>query len=49
MPYELREDSFDTIGAENVEWRVIDGGHEFPLTQAEHVVNDICGVWDMNE
>jgi hypothetical protein len=46
-PHELQEDSFDTIGAENIEWRVIDSGHEFPLTHADEVVNEICGVWGL--
>lgn len=45
VPEELKLDAFDTIGAENVEWRVIESGHEFPLTHAEEVVNEICGVW----
>lgn len=45
LPHELKQDSFDAIGAENVEWRVIESGHEFPLTHADEVVSEICGVW----
>lgn len=45
MPHELKRDAFDAIGAQNIEWRVIQSGHEFPMTHGVEVVNEICGVW----
>ena len=40
-------DAKEAIGADKVEWRVIEGGHEFPITRAEEVVKEVCGVWSI--
>jgi hypothetical protein len=45
VPRELREDAEEAAGREKVEWREIEGGHEFPITRAEDVVREISGVW----
>lgn len=45
IPAELEEDAKAAIGEENVEWRVLEGGHEFPITQPEKVAEEIWGVW----
>jgi hypothetical protein len=45
VPRELREDAEEAAGSEKVEWREIEGGHEFPITRAEDVVREISGVW----
>ncbi len=42
---ELTEDAEGAIGSEKVEWREIEGGHQFPITRAEDVVREISGVW----
>ncbi|TVY83988.1 Serine hydrolase-like protein [Lachnellula suecica] len=42
---ELHEDATATVGADNIEWRVIEGGHEFPISCPDEVVNEIAGVW----
>ncbi|KAG9237606.1 alpha/beta-hydrolase [Amylocarpus encephaloides] len=42
---ELEEDAKAAIGQEKVEWRVMEGGHEFPITQPDAVVEEIDGVW----
>ncbi|RDL36772.1 uncharacterized protein BP5553_06124 [Venustampulla echinocandica] len=47
VPEELHDDAIEAIGAENVEWRVIHGGHEFPITVPELVVNEISEVWGL--
>lgn len=47
LPHELEADATEIIGKNKIEWRVIDGGHEFPLTRAEEVVKEICGVWGL--
>lgn len=44
---ELREDSEAAIGADNVEWRTIQGGHEFPVTNADEVVAMVSEVWEL--
>jgi hypothetical protein len=41
----LQVDAAEAIGAEKLEWRVIDAGHELPMTHAEEVVREISGVW----
>ncbi|CAG8971102.1 hypothetical protein HYALB_00010679 [Hymenoscyphus albidus] len=46
IPAELEEDAKAAIGEENVVWRVLEGGHEFPITQPERVVQEIWGVWE---
>lgn len=33
------------IGADKVEWRVIDGAHDFPVTHYQEVVEKISDVW----
>ena len=42
---ELHEDSKEAIGADKVEWRVIEGGHEFPIASPDKVVKEIAGIW----
>ena len=43
---ELREDVMDSIGKEGSDWRVFEGGHEFPITQGEEVANIINATWN---
>jgi surfactin synthase thioesterase subunit len=38
-------DAKEVIGAGKVEWRIIEGGHEFPITRGEEVVEKINEVW----
>lgn len=42
---ELKEDSIKLLGADKLEWRLIDGAHDFPATDPDKVVNEICGFW----
>jgi len=42
---ELNEDAKATIGEDRLEWRVIEGGHEFPISRPDEVVDEIAGVW----
>ncbi|KAG0651040.1 hypothetical protein D0Z07_2506 [Hyphodiscus hymeniophilus] len=44
---ELEVDAKDVIGAGNVDWRVIEGGHEFPITCGEEVVERISEIWSL--
>jgi hypothetical protein len=44
---ELEEDAKEAIGAENVVWGVVRGGHEFPMSQPDLVVELIAGVWKL--
>lgn len=44
---ELKEDAFGAIGEEKIEWRVIDAGHEFPITKSEEVVAEISAAWGL--
>ena len=43
----MEVDAKEAIGSEKVEWRVIEGGHEFPITRGEEVVKEVCGVWGL--
>lgn len=40
-------DAKEVIGADKVEYRVFQGGHEFPVTLGEEVVRELCGVWGL--
>lgn len=45
MAKELEEDAKEAIGADKVVWRVVDGGHEFPISKPDSVVEHISEVW----
>ena len=40
-------DAKEVIGPGKVEWRVIEGGHEFPITRGEEVAKEVCTVWGL--
>ncbi|KAG9245702.1 Alpha/Beta hydrolase protein [Calycina marina] len=42
---ELKPDATEAIGAANLDYRVIEGGHEFPITAVDEVVTQISQVW----
>ncbi|TVY24882.1 Serine hydrolase-like protein [Lachnellula hyalina] len=42
---ELHKDSKEEIGAEKVEFKVIRGGHEFPIARPDEVVEEIVRIW----
>jgi pimeloyl-ACP methyl ester carboxylesterase len=44
---ELREDAIEAIGEEKVVWRVVDGGHDFPITRREEVMEEVCDFWGL--
>jgi hypothetical protein len=41
----VKVDTKEAIGSGKVEWRVIEGGHEFPITRGDEVVKEVGGVW----
>jgi pimeloyl-ACP methyl ester carboxylesterase len=48
LPGELREDAVRAMGGDKaLEWRVVEGGHEFPIESAEEVVDEISKVWGL--
>jgi hypothetical protein len=47
IPQELRPDAESLLGREKVEWRLIEGAHDFPITESGRVVGEICGFWGM--
>ena len=42
---ELRGDVFKVVGEEKIRWRVVDSAHEFPITNAEEVFQEIRSFW----
>lgn len=42
---ELHKDSKEEIGADKVEFKVIGGGHEFPIARPDEVVEEIVRIW----
>lgn len=42
---ELKEDAMEVLGADKLEWRLIDGAHDIPITDARKIVSEICGFW----
>jgi hypothetical protein len=39
---ELKE---DVVGADKLEWRLIDGAHDIPTSDPGRIVNEICSFW----
>jgi hypothetical protein len=44
---ELGEDALEAIGESNVEWRVVECGHEFPVSRGKEVVEIIGDFWGL--
>jgi hypothetical protein len=42
---ELKDDASATLGAESIDWRDIEGGHDFPITMADRVVEEVTAFW----
>ena len=42
---ELKEDAEASLGKENMDWRDIDGGHDFPITKPEEVIAIVVDFW----
>jgi pimeloyl-ACP methyl ester carboxylesterase len=42
---ELEADASVALGADKVEWKVLEGGHDFPITSANKVVQEVSGFW----
>ena len=47
IPQELRHDVEELLGREKVEWKLIEGAHDFPITDSGRVVRDIVEFWGM--
>ncbi|KAH6671411.1 Alpha/Beta hydrolase protein [Halenospora varia] len=42
---ELHEDAKAAVGEDKMEWRLIEGGHEFPITSPYLVAKEIGDIW----
>jgi predicted esterase len=42
---ELKEDVLELVGADKLEWRLIDGAHDIPTSDPGRTVNEICSFW----
>ena len=42
---ELKVDAEDVLGAKGVEWKVLDAGHEFPITRSREIVEALAEFW----
>lgn len=42
---ELQEDAEATLGKDNMDWKALDGGHDFPITKPEEVITIIAKFW----
>jgi hypothetical protein len=47
IPTELKSDAEALLGKEKVEWRLIDGAHDFPITDSARLVDEMCAFWGM--
>lgn len=45
IPGELKEDAEASLGKENIAWKDIAGGHDFPITKPEEVIMIIADFW----
>lgn len=45
MAHELEPDAAEVIGLDKVVFRIMEAGHEFPITMADEVVRQISEVW----
>ncbi len=46
---ELREDATAVVGADRIEWRVVDGAHDIPVTAPSEIVDAVCTFWGVGE
>lgn len=46
---ELKADAAEALGANKIEWRDIDGAHDFPITDADEVVEEIVKFWGIGK
>ncbi|KAG4442199.1 hypothetical protein IFR05_002309 [Cadophora sp. M221] len=46
-PDELKEDATEVVGGERLEWALIDGAHDIPVTDSVKIVDAICRFWKM--
>jgi pimeloyl-ACP methyl ester carboxylesterase len=46
-PVELREDAIEAIGEDNVDWKIVACGHEFPVAKAGEVLELISCFWGL--
>lgn len=44
---ELKEDALEAIGEENVEWRIVEAGHEFPVSKADEILELVSEFWHL--
>jgi surfactin synthase thioesterase subunit len=44
---ELHADAKRLLGADKVEWKLIDGAHDFPTTNSLELVREICRFWGL--
>ena len=47
IPGELEIDAADRIGKDKIEFRIVDAGHEFPITKADEVVEELWKIWNL--
>lgn len=47
LPTELKSDAEELLGEEKVEWRLIDGAHDFPITHSAKLVDEISTFWGL--
>lgn len=45
IAHELKEDATEVIGINKLDFRIVEAGHEFPITMADEIVRQICEVW----
>lgn len=48
LPSEVAEDARDVLGQENVEIRIVDAGHELPISNAMKCADTIWEFWEKN-
>lgn len=47
-PEELKEDILAVLGSENLEWRLLEGAHDIPVTKPGLIVTEICDFLKSN-
>ncbi|MCJ1239233.1 hypothetical protein MMC14_007227, partial [Varicellaria rhodocarpa] len=44
---ELQEDATESLGTENVKFKILDAGHELPITKSGEIIRYMVDFWNL--
>ena len=46
---ELQEDATKALGTENVKFKILDAGHELPITKSKEIIRYMVDFWNLEQ